>query len=99
MVFLLLVQISLTFFIVVDGISGQGGIKMESANTQSVNEPAKTSVQLKPTIKQQISGRMVSIGISEVVTASEYSEKTRLKKCMMMMMIIIIITSNRKTIY
>ena len=33
--------------------------------------------QLKITIKAQISGRMVSIGISDVVTASVYSEKTR----------------------
>ena len=39
--------------------------------------------------------RMASIGISDVVTASVYSEKTRLKKLMIM---IIIITSNRKTI-
>ena len=41
-------------------------------------------VQLKPTIKAQISGRMASIGISDVVTASVYSEKTCLKKLMMM---------------
>ena len=40
---------------------------------------------------------MASIGISDVVTASVYSEKTRLKKLMMMKVIIIIITSNRKT--
>ena len=50
-------------------------------------------VQLKPTIKVQISRRMESIGISDVVTALVYSEKTRLKKLMMMMIIIIIITS------
>ena len=37
----------------------------------------------------QISGRMASIGISDVVTASVYLEKTRLKK---LMKIIIIIT-------
>ena len=35
------------------------------------------AVQLKPTIKVQISGRMAFIGISDVVTASVYSEKTR----------------------
>ena len=45
------------------------------------------TVQLKPTIKAQISGRMASIGISDVVTASVYSEKTRLKKLMMIMII------------
>ena len=43
----------------------------------------------KPTIKVQISGRMASIGISDVVSASVYSEKTRMKKLMMMKMIII----------
>ena len=36
--------------------------------------------QLKPTIKVQISGRNASIGISDVVTTSVYSEKTHLKK-------------------
>ena len=36
---------------------------------------------------------MASIGISDVVTASIYSEKTRLKKLMMMMTMIIIIIS------
>ena len=49
------------------------------------------AVQLKPTIKVQISERMASIGISDVVTASVYSEKTRMKKLMTMKMIIIII--------
>ena len=34
---------------------------------------------------------MVSIGISDVVTASAYSEKTRMKKLMKMIIIIIII--------
>ena len=48
-------------------------------------------------IKVQITGRMASIGISDVVTASVYSEKTRLKKLMMMKMINIIISiMNRK---
>ena len=41
---------------------------------------------------------MASIGISDAVTSSVYSEKTRMKK-LMMKMIIIIITSNKKTIY
>ena len=76
---------------------------MVSANTQSANEPARTSFSphstAKPMIKAQISGRMASIGISDVVTASVYSEKTRLKKLMTMMKMIIIITSNIKTIY
>ena len=37
---------------------------------------------------------MVSIGITDVVTASVYSEKTRMKKLMMMKMIMIIISSS-----
>ena len=41
-------------------------------------------------MKAQISGRMESIGISDVVTASVNSEKIRMKKCMMIMIIIII---------
>ena len=36
---------------------------------------------------------MASIGISDVVTTSVYSEKTRMKKLMMMMMKMIIIIS------
>ena len=54
------------------------------------------TVKLKPILKAQISGKLVSSGISDVAIASAYSEKTRMKKLMIM---IIIITSNRKTIY
>ena len=43
------------------------------------------TVQLKPMIKVKISGRIASIGISDVVTASVYSEKTRLKQVMLIM--------------
>ena len=68
---------------------------MASASIPSANEPAKDLilvyiVQLKPMIKAQISGRMVSSGISDVAFSSVYSEKTRQKKCMMIMIIIII---------
>ena len=38
--------------------------------------------------KAKISGRMSSIGISDVVTASVFSEKTRLKKCWIIIIII-----------
>ena len=44
------------------------------------------TVQLKPTIKAQISGRMASIGVSDVVTASVYLDKTRLKKLLKIIM-------------
>ena len=46
-------------------------------------------VKLKPIIKAQISGKLVTSGISDVAIASVHSEKTRLKH---MIMIIIIIT-------
>ena len=69
---------------------------MTSTSTPSANEPAKDlilihTVQLKQIIKAQISGRMVSSGISDVASASVNSEKTRLKKLMKMIIIIIII--------
>ena len=51
-------------------MGGRGEIKMASAGTQSANEPDKDlilvhTVQLKPIINAQISGRMVSSGISD----------------------------------
>ena len=51
-------------------------------------------VQLKPTIKDQISGKLVTNGISDVAIASVNSEKTLTKK---MIMIIIIITEKAFT--
>ena len=64
---------------------------MASASTPSANEPAKDlilvhTVQLKPMIKAQISGRMVSSGISDVAITSVHSEKTRLKKLIIIIM-------------
>ena len=75
---------------------------MASASTPSVNEPAKDlilvhTVQLKPMIKAQISGRMVSNGLSDVTIASVYSEKTRLKKCMTIIIIISIMNKSQET--
>ena len=70
---------------------------MASASTPSVNEPKgphSTQLKLKPMIKAQISGTMVSSGISDVAFVSAYSEKTRLKKWIM---IIIIITEKQFT--
>ena len=77
---------------------GQGEIKMASASTPSANEQAKDvvfvhTVQLKPMIKTQITGRMISSGISDVAIASVYSEKNRLKK---LIMIIIMLMKNCK---
>ena len=56
---------------------------MASASTPSANEPAKDltlihTVQLKPIIKEQISERMISSGISDIAITSAHSEKTRL---------------------
>ena len=50
------------------------------------------TLKLKPIIKAQISGKLVT---SDVATASVHSEKTHLKKLIM----ISIIMNNRKTIY
>ena len=61
---------------------------MASASTPSHFSPHRKG----PMIKGQISGKLVSSGISHVAFASVDSEKTRLKKLMIM---IIIITSNR----
>ena len=54
---------------------------MASASTASANEPATDfslvhAVQLKQMIKAQISGRIVSSGISDVAIASVHSENT-----------------------
>ena len=45
------------------------------------------TVKLKSIIKAQISEKLVIIGISDVVTASVYSEKTSLKKIIMIIII------------
>ena len=81
--FLLLVSVlfrtPLTFIIVVGGIGVRGGIKMASAKhnqlMSSQGSHFSPALQLKPTIKVQITGRMACIGRSNVVTASVYSEK------------------------
>ena len=51
------------------------------------------TVKLKPIIKDQIPGKLVNSGISDIATASVHSEKTWAKKWIM---IIIIITRARK---
>ena len=71
---------------------------MASVSIPLANEQAKDvvlvhTVQLKPMIKAQISGRMISSGISDVAIASVYSEKTHLKK---MTMIIIIMNLSQE---
>ena len=72
---------------------------MASASTLSAYEPAKDlilvhTIQLKPMIKANFSGRMVSSGISDVAIALVHSEKTSLKK---LIMIIIIIKKSQQT--
>ena len=76
---------------------------MASATTPSVNEQAKCvilviTVQLKPMIKAQISGRMISSGRSDVATASVYSEKTHLKK-LIMIIIMLMYKSQETTVF
>ena len=48
------------------------------------------TVKLKPIIKAQISGKLVTSGISDVATSSVHSEKTWAKKWIMIIIIIII---------
>ena len=72
---------------------------MASASTPSVNEPTRDlvlvhTVKRKPIIKTQISGKLVTSGISDVATASVHSEKTRMKK---LIMIIIIMNKSQET--
>ena len=73
---------------------------MASGSKTSANEAAKNfilvhTVQLKPMIKASFSGRMVSSGISEVVTTSVHSAKTHLKKLMRIMIIIFIFSMKK----
>ena len=72
---------------------------MASASTTSANAPAKDlslvhTVQLKPVIKAQISGKIVCIGTNYVAITSVHSEKTRLKK---LIKIIIIMKKSQET--
>ena len=46
------------------------------------------TVQVKPILKAQISGKLVFSGISDVAFLSVSSEKTRMKKCWIMIIII-----------
>ena len=64
---------------------------MASASTPSVNEQHGPmlvhAVKLKPIINAQISGKLVTSGISDVVIASVYFEKNHLKKSTMIIII------------
>ena len=104
MVFLLLISVTFSRTPYHSYIGGHyrwvGGIIIVSDSIPSSNDPAKDlilvhTVQLKPIIKEQIAGRMVSSGISDVAFASINTEKTCLKK---LMKIIIIITEKPFTI-
>ena len=91
MVFLLLVSkdpLPLLYWWAV--LAGKEELKWRQLKTISSQDLILVqAVQLKPAIKVQISGRMASIGLCDVVSASVYSEKTRMKKLMMKMIIII----------
>ena len=66
---------------------------MASASTSLANEQAKDvvlvhTVQLKPMIRAQISGRILYSGISDVAITSVYSEKSRLNKMIMQLILL-----------
>ena len=91
MVFLLLVSVlfedPLPSFIVVGGTGSGDELKWHQLTHYQLMSPQGPHFcpqSTKPTIKAQISGRMASIGASDVVTASVYFEKTRPKKLMIM---------------
>ena len=56
-------------------------------------------VQLKPTIKDQISGKFVTNGISDVAIASVNSEKIHTKKMIMISIIITMTKSQELTVF
>ena len=65
---------------------GGAELKWRQLKHNQLTRPEGPHFSPQLTIKAQISGRMASIGISDVVTASVNSVKTRMKKLMMMMM-------------
>ena len=73
-----------------------GGEKLkwrQLAHHQLMRQQRPHTVKLKPIIKGQISGKLVTSGISDVAIISVHSEKSRLK---MIMIIIIINRKNRR---
>ena len=74
-------------------VSGRGEIKWRQPLHHGASKDLTLvhTIQLKPMIKANSSGRMVSSGVSDVVIASVYSEKTRLKKLMITTIMFIII--------
>ena len=67
---------------------------MVSASTPSAKEPVMDlilvhTVQLKPMINADFSGRILSSGISDVAFTSVNSEKTHLKKLMIMKLLLL----------
>ena len=54
------------------------------------------SVKLKPIIKDQIPGKLVTSGISNVATASVHSEKTWAKKWIMIIITRIMVTIKKR---
>ena len=54
---------------------------------------------LKPIIKDQIPGKLVTSGISDVATASQHSEKTWAKKWIMIIIIISMYKSQELTVF
>ena len=57
------------------------------------------TVKLKPIIKAQIPGKLVTSGISEVATASVHTEKIWAKKWIMIIIIIIMNKSQELTVF
>ena len=66
------------------GIVGRGKIKMASASTPASKGLILVhTINLKPIKEAQISGKLVTSGMSDVAIVSVHSEKTRMKKMIM----------------
>ena len=76
-------------------MAGRNGVS--STNEQAKGVVLVHTVQLKPMIKAQITGRIICSGISDVAIASVYSEKTCLKKLIIITIIIIIMNKSQET--
>ena len=75
------------------GVGGREGIKWHQlAHHQLMSqEGPHFSPHSKAKAKAQISGKLVTSGISDVVTVSVYLEKTRLKKLIIIIFLLLLL--------
>ena len=64
-----------------------GGEELKWRQLAHMSQQSPHTVKLKPIIKLQISGKLITSGICDVATASVHSEKKRKKKLIMIIII------------